>query len=88
MIWEMLTTVLMREASDYNMPDPEECVPVRIDCAEEAAPGEGAALAVSFLRGGVSALVPAVVLRLVKQRQYLLGCPHSPTRPHISAVML
>ena len=82
MIWEMLTTVLMREASEYNMPDPEECVPVR------AAPGEGAALAVSFLRGGVSALVPAVVLRLVKQRQYLLGCPHSPTRPHISAVML
>lgn len=52
MLWTMVSGILMREASSYQSPDPEECVPT---------PG-----AWPFLHDGATVLSDAVVLRLEK----------------------
>jgi hypothetical protein len=64
MMWEMLTTVLMREASSYTEPDPEEYVLVP---EQYGAAGEGAEQCGEwpFLHDGNSTLAPAVVKRLI-----------------------
>ena len=63
-MWEMLTTVLMREASSYTEPDPEEYVLVP---EQYGAAGEGAEQCGEwpFLHDGNSTLAPAVVKRLI-----------------------
>ena len=74
MIWEMLTSVVMREASSYTEPDPEEYVMVPEQYGPEPC-GEW-----PFLHDGNSTLAPAVVLRLEKPNDsgyhspYQLSC--------------
>jgi len=64
MMWEMLMSVLMREASDYTRPDPEECVPVG-GAAAEGAVAENLGQW-PFKKEGLTSMAPAVVLRLEK----------------------